>query len=221
MLMSTGETAAALDVSVQRVQAMLSDERFVARKIGSRWVIDSTSIATARRSGRAMTERNAWALIMLSDGVKTNGLRAEENYRLRARLGRLVGSGDDAAVLLRSWLANRAERVLLSASDTSPLLEDARLTLSGISDAQSGIAAHGEAEGYVKREDLASLVRDHALFRSEAGKSNVVLHVTEGRRVKDAAPLLLVAADLADYGTEREVGQAELLVSQVGESLGG
>jgi len=194
---------------------MLSTGHLSAQKVDSRWLIDSTSIATARRSGRATTEHNAWALIALSNGVSTSGLRPEENYRLRARLARLVGSGDATAVLLRSWLANRAERVLFNAFDNSSLLADTRLTLSGVSDARSGIAAHGEVEGYVRREDLTSLVRDHALFRAETGKFNVVLHVTTRLRVEGEVPLLLVAADLAEYGTEREVGQAELLVSRL------
>jgi hypothetical protein len=165
-----------------------------------------------------MTERNAWALIMLSDGIATDGLRAEENYRLRARLARLVESGDDAAILLRSMLAKRAERVVFRSNETSSLLSDKRLTLSGISDARSGIVARGEVEGYVRREDLLSLVRDNALFHAGAESANVVLHVTEGRRI-ESATLLLIATDLADYGTEREVGQAGILVSKIGEAL--
>jgi hypothetical protein len=151
----------------------------------------------------------AWALVVLSDGGRPDWVEPRESYRLRRALDRLAAD-DESELLLRSWLASRAERRRLSAADAPALRADARVVLSGLSDERACLSAAGDVEGYGQAGDADAVIRDHLLI--DAGPSvDVVLHVSPllpGVPV----PLLLVAADLADHDGPRELARARKLI---------
>lgn len=65
----------------------------------------------------------------------------------------------ETAALLRSWFRNHADRVGYRAAprDLPALRDDARLTPSGLSHPQSGLASGDLAEGYVNATDVNAI----------------------------------------------------------------
>jgi len=204
------EAARMMGVSAVRARQMAREGRLRARRVGGRWLVDAASLPSAPRRGRPMSVRIAWALVELSAGGAAEWVEPRESYRLRRALDRLVAD-DEPEMLLRSWLASRAERQLLSASEVDGLRADPRLALSGLSDERSGLSAARNVEAYVRAEDAAAVRRDHLLIDS-GSNANVVLHVSP--RVPDRpVPVLLLAADLADHDGPRELARARELIA--------
>jgi len=157
--------------------------------------------------------------VALAAGGQVDDVRAEERYRLRLRLDRLCTEQGDVALVLRSWLALRAERIEYEASDALAVSADERLTLSGVSDNDSGVTRSNETEAYVRAGDLANVERGNALFRVGRGEGNVVLHAvgdSDAGWLRTSA--LLTAADLAERVDVRSRTQATVLVRQWCES---
>jgi len=199
-----------MGVSAVRARQLAREGRLRARRVGGRWLVDAASLPSAPRRGRPMSVRIAWALVELSAGGAAEWVEPRESYRLRRALDRLV-TDDEPEMLLRSWLASRAERQLLSASEVDGLRADPRLALSGLSDERSGLSAARNVEAYVRAEDAAAVRRDHLLIDS-GSNANVVLHVSP--RVPDRpVPVLLLAADLADHDGPRELARARELIA--------
>jgi len=199
-----------MGVSAVRARQLAREGRLRARRVGGRWLVDAASLPSAPRRGRPMSVRIAWALVELSAGGAAEWVEPRESYRLRRALDRLVAD-DEPEMLLRSWLASRAERQLLSASEVDGLRADPRLALSGLSDERSGLSAASNVEAYVRAEDAAAVRRDHLLIDS-GSNANVVLHVS--LRVPDRpVPVLLLAADLADHDGPRELARARELIA--------
>lgn len=208
------EAARLMGVSVGRARRLAAEGRVRARLVGGRWLVDASSLPSAPRRSRPMSPRMAWALVVLSDGGEPDWIEPRESYRLRRALDRLAAD-DEPELLLRSWLASRADRCRLSATNVPALRSDVRVLLSGLSDERSGLSAAGSLEGYVHVGEVDAVMADHLLI--DAGPSaDVVLHVS--RLLPDApVPLLLVAADLADHDRPRELARARELI--VGWSL--
>jgi hypothetical protein len=152
----------------------------------------------------------AWALVMLSAGRRADWVEPRESYRLRRALDRLVAD-DEPELLLQSWLASRADRLLLSAPEVDAVRADPRLVVSGVSDVRSGLSAAGEAEVYVRAEDAAAVRREHLLIDAGSG-ANVILHVSPMAPDRPV-PLLVLAADLADHDGPRERARARQLIA--------
>ena len=204
------EAARMMGVSAVRARQMAREGRLRARRVGGRWLVDAASLPSAPRRGRPMSVRIAWALVELSAGGAAEWVEPRESYRLRRALDRLV-TDDEPEMLLRSWLASRAERQLLSASEVDGLRADPRLALSGLSDERSGLSAARNVEAYVRAEDAAAVRRDHLLIDS-GSNANVVLHVSP-RVPARPVPVLLLAADLADHDGPRELARARELIA--------
>ena len=214
MEISTREAAIAAGVTEQRVRAMIASGALEARRVGGRWVIESRDMDASRRKGRPMTARNAWCLLALASGDEVEGLRAEERYRLRQRLARLRDV-EDKVLVVRSWLARRAERSEYEASDAEAVERDERAMRSGLSDERAGLTRSKEAEVYVLASHERAFERDHALFRVQQGAGNVVVHVV----ADDLAPMmrpstLLTAADLSERSDERSLSQAAFIIGR-------
>jgi hypothetical protein len=209
MDVSVPDAARLMGVSVARARRLAAEGRVRARLVGGRWLVDAASLPSAPRRSRPMSPRMAWALVVLSDGGGPDWVEPRESYRLRRALDRLAAD-DEPELLLRSWLASRADRRRLSASDAHALRSDARVVLSGLSDERAGLSAAGDVEGYVLADDADALIRDHLLI--DAGPSvDVVLHVSPVLP-EVPVPLLLVAADLADHDGPRELARARELI---------
>ena len=204
------EAARMMGVSAVRARQLAREGRLRARQVGGRWLVDAASLPSAPRRGRPMSPRIAWALVEIGAGRSAEWIEPRESYRLRRALDRLVAD-DEPEMLLRSWLASRAERQLLSASEIDALRADPRLVLSGLSDGRSGLSAAGNVEAYVRAEDATAVRRDHLLVDS-GSNANVVLHVSP--TVPDRpVPVLLLAADLADHDGPRELARARGLIA--------
>ncbi len=203
------EASRLMGVSVARARRLAAEGRIDAHLVGGRWLVDAASLPSAPRRSRPMSPRMAWALVVLSDGGKPDWVEPRESYRLRRALDRLAAD-DEPELLLRSWLASRGDRRRLSAPDVQTLRSDARMVLSGLSDARAGLSAAGYVEGYVQADDADAVIRDHLLI--DAGRSaDVVLHVSP-LLPEVPVPLLLVAADLADHDGPRELARARALI---------
>ncbi|WP_142158713.1 hypothetical protein [Cellulomonas sp. SLBN-39] len=160
-----------------------------------------------------MSPRTAWALAELGEGRRAPWLRHDEAHRLRARHD-VLARDPAPELLLRSWVASRAERHELHSTAPDGLLGDPRLTLSGVSDPRSGMSARHQVEAYVHADDLDAVCVEHLLVPANPSDANVWLHAAPllpGRPV----PLLLVAADLAEHDGPRELGRARDLIVRV------
>lgn len=207
-----------MGVSVARARRLAADGRVRGRLVGGRWLVDAASLPSSARRSRPMSPRMAWALVVLSDGGKPDWVEPRESYRLRRALERLAAD-DEPELLLRSWLASRAERRRLSAPDAQALRSDARVVLSGLSDERTGLSAVGDVEGYVRADDADAVIRDHLLIDA-APSADVVLHVSP-LLPEAPVPLLLVAADLAEHDGPRELARARELIGDWSAARGG
>jgi len=212
------EAARMMGVSAVRARQLAREGRLRARRVGGRWLVDAASVPSARRRGRPMSPRIAWALVEISRGGSADWIEPRESYRLRQALDRLVAD-DEPEMLLRSWLASRAERQLLSASDIDALHADPRLVLSGLSDERSGLSAAADVEAYVRAEDAVAVRRDHLLVNA-GSNANVVLHVSPLLPDRPV-PVLLLAADLAEHDGPRELARARELIADWAASRSG
>lgn len=231
---SVSEAAERLGVTSHRVRQRIKDGSLPAERVGNRWGIDEADLLPlldGAKVGRPLSERSAWAILDYADSAPqaiaalarlapSERQRAQERWRLITTHASDTDNGAGSARLLREMLANRAERQVLRANtrDLPDLRTDARLVLSGLNDPRAGIAAGDVVEGYVTRADLGHLVRDYLLIRavgqSSRQQANVVLHASI-RSVTQPAPLLLIAADLADYRTPREESRVAEIINDL------
>jgi excisionase family DNA binding protein len=210
MEVGVGEAAERLNVSAERVRQLIHDGKLPARRVSGRFLLDESALNRPPASSRAMSAPMAWWLIlMLSGEARPRGPRPTERTRLRHKLARLRDE-DEPANLLRSWLANRAERraYSIAPADLPELRNDARFVVSGISDPRAGLSSAAELEGYVAPADLDAIVAEYLL--SEVDQPNLFVHVhaLDGPH----APLGAVLADLAEHNSPREDGQIAVLL---------
>lgn len=208
-VVSVAEAARIMGVSAARARRLAAEGRMRARRVGGRWLIDPSSLPSAPKRSRPMSPRMAWALALVAAGEAPDWIEPRESYRLRRALDRLVAD-DRPEILLRSWLASRADRRRLSAVDLVALRSDSRVLRSGVSDDRSGLSTAASLEGYVHVDQVDAVVREHLLVNA-GRQAEVVLHVSPW--VPDApTPLLVLAADLADHDGPRELARARELI---------
>jgi excisionase family DNA binding protein len=196
------EVAAQLGVTERRVRQLIDAGALPARRVAGRLLVEEVGIPRSRPVARPMSPRIAWAFIHLLSNETVPDISNRELSRLEGKYRTLLAS-PSPAVLLRSWLRNRAQllRVAVSPSEVRGLLEDPRLVPSGISDARSEMSAGSEAEAYVRPGDVEHLMADHLM--AAVNPANVWLHVVD-RPLARPGPLGLVVADLADHDRARE-----------------
>ena len=208
------EVAAQLGVTERRVRQLIDAGTLPARRVAGRLLVEEAGIPRSRPVARPMSPRIAWALIHLLSNEPVPDISDRELSRLQEKYQTLLAS-PRPAVVLRSWLRDRAKllRLAVSPSEVKVLLEDPRLVPSGISDARSEMSAGREAEAYARPRDVEQLVDDHLM--AEANPANVWLHVVD-RPLARPAPLGLVIADLADHDRAREDARVIELLGDAG-----
>ncbi|WP_188686837.1 MULTISPECIES: helix-turn-helix domain-containing protein [Nesterenkonia] len=207
-LLSVADAADVLGVSPPRVRAQLQRGHMRGQKVGGHWLIEADSLPRYPRRIRPMSQRLAWAIL---DPERMKFISARERLRVKERLGKLAGDAEPE-LLLRDWVSSRAARLVLH-SRSDDLAHDQRLHHSGILDPRSGMSGGSAVEGYVRSGELEGLIAEHLLVvpRSRSGQ-NVFLHVVD--ELPGEVSPLLIAADLADYDSARELGQARRLIQE-------
>jgi len=191
---------------------MAAAGKLPARRIGRAWIVDVTDHSPPRYPGRPLSARSAWGVLGLGEDRLSRSERRRALDR-RAKLGEAPPG----------MLANRAaaHRFRAHPGLLGQLAADPRLLASGVSAAgryRADIIALGELEAYVRAEDIESIEHEYALREPRDGvRPNVVLRTPQPdwpfRDGVEAAPLLVVAADLLDAGDERSVRAARELFS--------
>jgi hypothetical protein len=146
---------------------------------------------------------------MVHEGREPDWLRQDERSRLRRRVERLHDD-PNAAHLLATWLAARADPVNMSAPEPEALYADPDLVPSGVSDPRSGMVGGHGAEFYAQPDSLPGVIRRHLLVPDPNGQ---VLLRQSPVHLEAPVPILLVAADLADRGRPREMRRAAELIA--------
>lgn len=215
MSVGVSEAAERLGVSRQRVLQMVTDGRLPAQRVGQSWSINEVDISRRRVPvGRPLSVDMVRGLLDLAAGVRPE-LSSRDISRLRVNMVRLVRevkANGDPAGLLRSWLAQRAQRLELSVAeaDLSEALTDDRLVISGVSDKRAGMWSPRIGEGYVDEKVAQKFFADHFIVGTDdRSRSNLIVHVAIV--VPPISPLL-IAADLSDYRGGREDRQARAVL---------
>ena len=183
---------------------MLHSGELKGEKIGGRWIVSPHSLRHPKPAGRPMSPRNAWALILQTDGW----LDSQAAWKLNNRMTHLRDRNDPALVLA-SWLRSRGERLEMSTPSPNGLINDLRAVPSGVSDRRAQMAASNLVEVYVHQDEAEAVKADHWLVPAR-DKPNAILHVTPFLP-PNPVPIVLVIADLVDNGSERDIRQAREL----------
>ena len=202
--MPTGEAAAALGLTADRVRRLIASGALDSRRIGGRYVVRrgdvEARIETGAPPGRPFSPRRAWALILLAGGVAPTGLDAVTLSKLRAVLR------DRDLWSMRSRLASRAERRDLRAhsSDLARLESEDGVVLTGGRHAREAglglVAPDAPVELYANERTADRLAARYALRPSDSPnvRLRVLPSVASGWLDGRVAPRLVVALDLAE-----------------------
>lgn len=213
-MMSVPEAAHRMTVSNQRVRALIASGGLEAFRLGGRWVVAESSVASWIRSqeggvtSRPLSVRSIMVLVdLLSQHFGAHPAESWRNAkdhdrtRARARLQRLEQSENPGDVL-RAWAGRHEDRRLLRyAGDVTEVVGG---YLVGASDPRSGLAPGNYVELACTTDDAVTFVRDDLLH--ESANWNVILHVRE-----DPDALGWLPFDLAAYGADREDAAIEAL----------
>lgn len=204
---SVAQAAELLGVGPARIRQMAAAGRIPARKVGRDWLIDARGLRGPATVSRPMSERMAWALLMLSGGEPAPWVSPTERSRIRRQLRRLADTPDPVA-LVSSWLASRASRLELASTNPESLLGDRRVRPAGVNDSRSGIFWTVLGEVYVHRDDLATVRAEHGLTPRTGDSRDIDVLVRSVPMLPEHLPDLAIVADLADYGPGREYARA-------------
>jgi hypothetical protein len=205
------EAARHLGVASSRVRALIASGGLQADKIGGRWLVAWDSVLARERaqaaSGRPLTARNAWALLLLVSGDELPpGFDSHARWRIGQALSR------HRLADLESRLARRARVHQLWGlpGELRPLRDSGSVVLSGSSAAGEldlELLAPDTVDGYVPAAILDDLAGEHGLEAAAASEANVILRsvpddawLLDGRRI---APRAAVGLDLAAYPDSR------------------
>lgn len=224
------EAADRLGVNLSRVRAMIRSGALDAQKLGDRWFVDPASLDRRKSArlpkGRPFSPKNAWALLLKSEGGEVRGqtkilkeLSPSALSRVRSRLkGWSIGS---LAPRLRGRA--RVQRLKAHPGDLPGIESDPWVVRGGASAAREygiDLVAPGEIEIYVQAGKLGELKRKY--FLEASSKPNVILHVVEEPWPFPAScrtvPAVVAALDLleADDETSRYAGREFLSRLEVG-----
>lgn len=206
-MVSVDEYAEWRGISAQRVRDLLRSGELPGRRVGARqWEIDEAAFKSRPRLGQPMSPPMAWALIAALGGEPRHSDVPQVRLdRVLKNRDYVRAAGNDAPMILSSWLRQRGERLLFRADDRDlpDLLADPRVMPSGVSDERAGLSAGNVAEVWLRDfSRLSELVGDYLLLPDIRG--NVVLHRGGLEHREARAPLGLVIADLADWNGPRE-----------------
>lgn len=207
-VVTVAEAAERLDLSQQRVRALVQRGELDGIRTSGGWLIDvdavsrrvlSAQLGLADSPARPWSERNAWAVMRALDGDESllPALSTWDRSRVRERL-----VDPDPAVLL-SAVRNRARTVRVSVhpSRVDRLYE--LVVPSGVQAAGRhgfGLTGGGGVDGYLSADVLANARHTLGVRDSDTGDHHLRV-VGDARLIEGLAlaPRLAVAADLVDH----------------------
>ena len=211
---SVAEAASRLEVSPQRIRAMIQAGQLAASKVGDVWLVSLESVARRRRAappaGRQYLPQNAWALLLMASGVPSLQRRAQGLIRPSERRHLLDPAEREDFVGLAPRLRSRAvtQRFRAHPGDLARLASEPGVVRTGVSAADEldfDIAAPGVFEAYVAGKRLPALQKKYLLEPSPT--PNVILHVVDGtwpfEPDRTIAPQLIASLDLLDSDDDR------------------
>lgn len=206
------EAAQRLGRHPAEVRRLLAEGALRGRHRGHQWVVDEADLARiaghARRRGRPMSARRAWALLWLLEGRDPHWLTSVARSQVRARLVELAGTDADH---WRGLLRGRAQvmRCRAHAASLPRLLSKADIVVaSGPAQAASHgidlVALDAPPEIYVRPdrwEELAAQLH----VRPTHGEWNLTVRLPPLWPFTGPAGPAVVAADLLDSAEPRAV----------------
>jgi excisionase family DNA binding protein len=226
-ILSVVEAAERLQISPQRMRALIHAGRLPATRLGNRYVLELADVQALGRQervpGRPLAASSAWALLAAASG------RADvvaPSPRTGARLRRRHAAGGEALVRALRHSEPRSEihawRVL--PADVEALRDGPGIVVSGLAADDPRIDVRYQPEldgldGYVGPEELEALERQ-LLPETSSREANLLLRVpAEGGAwilAEPRAPLPVVAADLLGHADERVRRSATAVVGEIG-----
>lgn len=215
--MTTRQAAERLGVTQSRVRALISTRMLTARRLGSQWVVECSSVErqaelmSASANSRAMSPRIAWAAAAMTDRQSTTWLASSERSRLRRRL-----TAARTGEMWQRWLACRAtdvKRYRVAESDLEAVLNADGVVRTGVSAAvpyELELGSGGTGDAYVSPATAETLIRQYYLLPTMNG--NLTLrtvinehHITTARLLigETVTTRLMVAVDLAGEADAR------------------
>jgi excisionase family DNA binding protein len=221
---SVSEAAKHLELSPQRVRALIASGDLPAERIGGRYLLDPAAVASFRErerpGGRPLSARNAWAILaQLGERPAAVDISRRSHYRLQ----RLLESRGKALVRALSGAEPRSREVRwrVLPSDLVELAQDPRLVLSGLSandpriDVRHQVERDG-LEGYASEAFIRTLER-RLKPEKQPGRANLLLRAPQGSMwILDErrAPWPVVAADLLNHDDPRVRRSAQAALSK-------
>jgi len=203
-------------ISVSRVHQLVADGHLSATRDGQRWMIDDT-LARFVPVARPLAEANAWVLLQALDSGQIPTDDRSVRFRTKAMIRRLEADSN-APALLRSWVARRAvtHRFAVSVRSIRILRVDNRVRRQfsyHVGDKRPG---GQDLSGYVKRSDLALVVRDNKTV--EGSRVNLTLRVTDSLWPAQARSryTLMLLDELERGDSSAESALAHLIAARAG-----
>lgn len=178
-------------------------------------ILDEAAMAWIPKKSRPLSASMAWSLLQMLGHEKSVALRDAERARMKRYIA-AIAAAESPARELAEKVSARAELREFSAhqDDLDDLRSDARVVLSGIGAAGSGMNSGNVVEGYVNPAAVDGLIRDYLLKERQSG--NVRLRVSAVSLGSDSqCGKALIAADLADWGRARELREADRIVHEL------
>ena len=219
---SVAEYAQEAGISERRVRKLAESGHIAAKKYGNSWVISEPSVLYASHrqgSGRPLQEAAAWDLALMQDGYISSP-QGRARTQARAMLLRSFSSdqGYDPQLekLAMRWLNGRATTKYFRAvaGDLDDLRSDPRLQATGVSHPQSGLLQAEEFDAYVLASDSHQIIDDYMLIDTPRARANVTLRLMDAPKLPRVVPRLLIAVDLLERGTSREVSAGQHLLEE-------
>lgn len=207
--LSVSDAARRLNLSPQRIRALIASGDLPAERVGARYVLDSNAIGVflqrERFGGRPLSSGNAWAVLAeLSDRDGVVPVSRRSRYRLQE----LIQAGGDQLVRALGAAEPRAheERWRVLPADLAELQRNSKIVLSGLAANDPSINVRHQVErdgleGYVSREAVLALDR-RLQPENDSSRPNLILKVPHGGSWildEESAPPAVVAADLLNH----------------------
>ena len=214
--LSVAEAAQVLDVSPQRVRAMLKAGGLPGQKVGRSWIVDPEGVRLRRHTpGRPLSAANAWALLAMLSGDRPDWLEPSVLSRLRRR-------ANDRAWLVHALIGSEPRssvyRWRVLPAELKKLREVPDLVLSGLSAQVPDLDVLGSIQMldfYADENSMRELERRFKPDRSSANP-NVSIRVPTHPWILNQhvqAPEDVVAADLIASEDSRVARAARQLLT--------